>query len=143
MLGLHDFRARFYDPMPGRWLSQDPMRQFLSPCLYCANNPTNFIDPSGTYAVKDSVADGEDGWIYFMTWTELQGITVRPNSYPGWSPDYSSFLNSFNHGYWGQSVDVEVDMGVEEAQPVQPKRKSSLIRRGPKHPLLKLESYHC
>ena len=57
------------------------------------------------------MSDGEGGWIYFMTWTELQGITVTANSYPGWNPDYSSFLNSFNHGYWGQGVDVEVDMG--------------------------------
>ena len=79
------------------------MQQFLSSYLYCANNPVNFIDPWGTYAITDSVADGKGGWTYFTTWTELQGITVNAYPYPGWSPDYSSFLNNFNHNYWSQN----------------------------------------
>ena len=137
MLGLYDFGARFYDPMLGRWLSQDPMRQFLSPYLYCANNPVNLIDPSGTYAVKDSVADGEGGWIYFMTWTELQGITVRPNSYPGWSPDYSTFFNDFNHGYWGQGVDVEVDMGGGGGAAGIAEKQKQPYPQGPKTPVIR------
>ena len=31
MLGLYYFGARHYNPLLERWLSQDPMRQFLSP----------------------------------------------------------------------------------------------------------------
>lgn len=103
MLGLYDFGARHYDPFMGRWLAQDPMQQFLSSYLYCANNPVNFVDPSGLYAIRDSVPDGNGGWTYFTTWTELQGITVNAYPYPGWSPDYSSFLNNFNHNYWSQN----------------------------------------
>ena len=50
-LGLYDFGARFYDPAIARWLTQDPLRQFLSPYLYCANSPVNFFDPTGMFSL--------------------------------------------------------------------------------------------
>ncbi len=47
---LYYYRARYYDPQTGRFLSQDPI-QYLSGDFnwyrYVGNNPTNFIDPSG------------------------------------------------------------------------------------------------
>ena len=47
ILGLYDFGARSFDPMIGRWLTQDPAQQYSSPYVYCRNNPVMFIDPSG------------------------------------------------------------------------------------------------
>jgi RHS repeat-associated protein len=48
---LSFFRARFYDPATGRFLSEDPLR-FLADSgsfyEYSYDNPGNFIDPSGT-----------------------------------------------------------------------------------------------
>lgn len=45
-----DYRARYYDPSTGRFLSEDPLR-FLggSPDFYAyvVNSPTNLVDPKG------------------------------------------------------------------------------------------------
>ena len=48
--GLYFYRARYYSPLTGRFINQDPM-EFLGsgPNLYAyaGNSPTNFADPSG------------------------------------------------------------------------------------------------
>lgn len=48
--GLYNYRARYYDPVAGRFISPDPIR-FESGDLnlfrYVGNNPVNFIDPTG------------------------------------------------------------------------------------------------
>ena len=46
-------RARHYDPVTGRWLSQDPIAYEGSPgnlYEYVAVNPIRFLDPSGMQA---------------------------------------------------------------------------------------------
>jgi len=47
--GLYYFRARWYDPDSGRWLSKDPIgiRGGLNQYEFCASNPVNFTDPLG------------------------------------------------------------------------------------------------
>jgi RHS repeat-associated protein len=51
--GLYYYRARYYDPVLGRFLSPDPaaprLRQplTLNPYLYAQNNPVRFTDPLG------------------------------------------------------------------------------------------------
>ena len=47
--GLYYFRARWYDPETGRWLSKDPLGIAGGLNLYEAfgNNAVNFIDPMG------------------------------------------------------------------------------------------------
>ena len=42
---------RWYDPVTGRWMSQDPtgLRPDLNPYRYVHNNPTDLTDPSGLW----------------------------------------------------------------------------------------------
>jgi len=46
---LYYYRARYYDPQPGRFLSEDPLGfgQGVNFYAYVANNPINLIDPTG------------------------------------------------------------------------------------------------
>ena len=79
--GLYYFRARWYSPTIGRWLSKDPLGISGGINLYefCASNPVNFIDPDGLDVVylDDSVAvrgaghaasavgNNRSGWTYY------------------------------------------------------------------------------
>ncbi len=52
--GLFYNRARYYDPGVGRFLQKDPnpgelddSRTVVNSYVYCANNPLNYVDPSG------------------------------------------------------------------------------------------------
>ncbi|MBP1618714.1 MAG: hypothetical protein H6Q14_2541 [Bacteroidetes bacterium] len=49
-LDLYDFHARQMDSRVGSFLTVDPLaekRPWLSPYVYCSNNPIKFIDPDG------------------------------------------------------------------------------------------------
>jgi len=48
--GLIKFGARYYDPHTGRFTQMDPAGQENNPYAYAANNPVNYIDPTGTSA---------------------------------------------------------------------------------------------
>ena len=47
--GLYYFRARWYDPVTGRWLSKDPIgiSGGLNQYVALRNNPVNVVDPDG------------------------------------------------------------------------------------------------
>jgi RHS repeat-associated protein len=47
--GLYYYRARYYDPMEGRFISEDPIRMLggINFYSYTLNNPINFTDPLG------------------------------------------------------------------------------------------------
>lgn len=51
--GLYYYRARYYDPMDGRFISEDPIplenrtQDQLNSYTYAVNNPINFTDPNG------------------------------------------------------------------------------------------------
>jgi RHS repeat-associated protein len=48
---LYHFRARWYDPETGRWLSNDPIgiSGGLNLYAFCSNDPVNFVDPTGLW----------------------------------------------------------------------------------------------
>jgi RHS repeat-associated protein len=57
--GLYYYRARYYDPNAGRFLSEDPIAFSGGPDFYAyvRNNAPNFIDPSGRLQVCCRKAD--------------------------------------------------------------------------------------
>ena len=71
--GLHYLNARYYDPGTANFLSQDTYRGGLMDekqwnlYAYCANDPVNYSDPTGHFAVAVAftvgIAFGPLGWI--------------------------------------------------------------------------------
>ena len=64
--GLYNFRARWYDPATGRWLSNDPVgiSGSLNQYTFCANDPVNFVDPSGL------CSEDESDWVLKSAYVE-------------------------------------------------------------------------
>jgi RHS repeat-associated protein len=73
--GLYNFRARWYAPELGRWLSPDPIgfEGGLNLYEFCGNNPVNFRDPGGldasslydqalNAAVQGDYSRQDNGW---------------------------------------------------------------------------------
>jgi RHS repeat-associated protein len=56
--GLYFFRARWYSPETGRWISKDPIgiSGGLNQYVFCGNNPVNFVDPLGLWTVQLGVS---------------------------------------------------------------------------------------
>ena len=69
--GLYYLNARYYNPEDGRFMMEDSYRgEIMKPetghlYVYCANNPVNYVDPSGHFAVKvaNAIAGGIIGTI--------------------------------------------------------------------------------
>lgn len=51
--GLYYYRARWYDPQVGRFISEDPsgFEGGINPYAYVGNSPLQFVDPGGTTRV--------------------------------------------------------------------------------------------
>ena len=59
---MYYYGARYYDPRISIWYSTDPLAKKypnISPYVYCANNPINFIDPDGRKIVYAKNASKE------------------------------------------------------------------------------------
>ena len=55
---LYYFRARYYAPELGIFISKDPVYSPRSPYVYAENNPTKYVDPDGKSAVLAVVIFG-------------------------------------------------------------------------------------
>ena len=92
-------RARFYNPVIGRFTQEDTYRgDGLNLYAYCANNPVYYIDPSVYY--KDGV---ERAQFQFSEWEPGDSIT-RPmpdGSYPSW--------DTIRHRYWRARAQLATD----------------------------------
>jgi RHS repeat-associated protein len=81
---LYYYRARYYDPAAGRFLSEDPasFRGGINLYGYVLNNPANTIDPSGLCAPKDDCGE----WLkaimdlYAEVWERFEEY-----DYPKWN----------------------------------------------------------
>ena len=59
--GTYYLRARYYDPVIGRFTQEDPARHSTNWYLYCYCNPVRYIDPSGNVPV-DTLLDGASAY---------------------------------------------------------------------------------
>lgn len=57
--GLYYFRARWYDPVSGRFISKDPVgiSGGLNLYVFCSDDPVNFVDPLGLFDLKKLVVE--------------------------------------------------------------------------------------
>ena len=81
--GFIYLRARYYDPMVGRFTSVDPAKDGLNWYAYCEGNPVKYVDPSGeSYEKNDSEQRDEKseaiwkGLAIFGMVVALVGITA-------------------------------------------------------------------
>jgi RHS repeat-associated protein len=99
--GLYFFRARYYDPLTGRWLSNDPIGigGGLNQYAFCANNPVMFVDPEGETIEATTTVIGL---------AELR-VATGPGVMIGLYAVYDT------DGDWGLKVTVGAGAGVEAA----------------------------
>jgi RHS repeat-associated protein len=90
--GLHYFRARSYDPVTGRWLSNDPIgiSGGLNQYVFCANNPVNFTDPFGLCT--------DAGGTGFMDW--MHGILDVGGTFE--PTPFCDLINAALYGFEGE-----------------------------------------
>lgn len=84
--GLRYYRARYYSPETGRFISEDPRRFFQGPSFYSyvTNNPLNFTDSSGLQATRPQnlpLGTQQQYWGPFST--GFAQALNRLNSVPG------------------------------------------------------------
>ena len=84
--GQSSFELRLYDARIGRWLTPDPMSEFINPYLAMGNNPIYFIDPTG------GITECPDPPCWQGGVQELDEVVVTAYS-PG-SSGWSNFLNN-------------------------------------------------
>src|SRR5271154_347140 len=80
-LGINYYRARYYSPNSGRFLSEDPMGLTAGPNLYqyALGNPTNLRDPHGTFV--EGCLSGIAGYEFGQA---IRGLAGRKMDH-GWS----------------------------------------------------------
>ena len=86
--GIYFYRARYYDPGAGRFLSEDPIFA-LNPYPYAGNDPVNYVDPSGADDFKEDAIliqqqsetlTSIDNWFSFYTKAvEDLDVSTGPN----------------------------------------------------------------
>ena len=64
-MGVYYAKARFYDPVNARMISEDPIKDGLNWYMYVYNNPLKYTDPSGLYAVP--LREWFDDQLQFIT----------------------------------------------------------------------------
>jgi RHS repeat-associated protein len=106
--GLYYYRARYYDPITGRFLSEDPIRSGINFYTYCGNNPVNCRDPSGLrwYTGAGTVTNNTEGDITVTgdTYGGADGSVIIPS---GQSYNFNySWLNAIGNAILGSGMNA-------------------------------------
>ena len=93
--GLYYFKARYYDPLSGRFITKDPLQgitgnpESYNPYIYALNKPTQYVDPYGLDALNRAATspNWRDSVRYRSPYA--QGGNVNPpytGTFPGTPP---------------------------------------------------------
>ena len=129
-LNLYDFHARPYDARLGQFTMIDPCAEkyyYVSPYVYCLNNPVNAVDPdgrstwvvnsgNGEYKVVGGNLSDNDRSIYVVTFNDKNEFV--PQGTIGTTTSLTSFYDSDlndGKGAWvvGSTIDLSDKSGVE------------------------------
>ncbi|MFA6498365.1 MAG: RHS repeat-associated core domain-containing protein, partial [Desulfurivibrionaceae bacterium] len=80
-LGLYYYRARYYDPKGGRFISKDPIGFAggdVNLYRYVQNNPVNWIDPEGLSS-SGGFSGGVDDFLYYYNEMQKRNIAKADN----------------------------------------------------------------
>ncbi len=108
--GLYYFNARWYDPMLGRFTTEDPIRDGINWFVYASNNPLRFVDPSGLIAVieSDIVQNTDTGEIFSNETGSINDeVTLTVSRGEGSSGAFPDSMTLDVHGVQLAQVDVE------------------------------------
>jgi RHS repeat-associated protein len=121
--GLYYYRARFYSPSAGRFISQDPLglgSGDTNPYTYVFNQPTSLIDPMGT----KPQGSGDDEEIFYrgMSNAEYQNLSETGGLFPKYGESfvtrelaYIQQLAKRHPGKYQRIVEFRMKPGTEDA----------------------------
>lgn len=120
--GLYYYNARFYDPEDGRFLTQDTYRgEQMEPgtwhlYAYCANNPVNYVDPSGYDAIFLQATKGAKGLGHSALLIKKSGKW----KYYSWEGDgYKSWTAQLKNVYKGISSNGVVTKDINSSKSIK------------------------
>ncbi|MBQ8637190.1 MAG: RHS repeat-associated core domain-containing protein, partial [Clostridia bacterium] len=91
--GFIYLRARYYDPMVGRFTSVDPIKDGLNWYAYCYNNPVAYIDPSGKEPVSLIIFS-----LAILGFALLTGCSAKSSSPPeDFRGNYNAYANCYTY----------------------------------------------
>jgi RHS repeat-associated protein len=104
--GLYYYRARYYDPALGRFISQDPLglNVDINPYRYALNGPTRWTDPMGlevAVGYSTTTSRGAGG----TAAASQTAVNTAENVGAGYNP---STLSDFGAPTWAFSADAQV-----------------------------------
>ncbi len=108
---LYYYRARYYDPMIGRFMSRDPLgfaAGDVNLYRYVGNQPINFNDPFGLYSVNQFGYDMASFWVGVGDAASF-GLTswIRSTDLYG-----ESYVNTCSGWYTGGQITGGVATGI-------------------------------
>ena len=109
---LYDYRARWYDPQVGRFLSEDPIASDPNLYRYCGNSPLMNVDPSGLCFSSLSSA-------FNSVSSAFQGVVSTATSIASSMATAASQWTTQTFGT-AASIAIFMDYGSAPTVPVQP-----------------------
>jgi RHS repeat-associated protein len=109
--GLYYYRARYYHPVLGRFVGEDPIDLVVlaNRYLYAGDDPVNYFDPLGLWQFTATFAPTVLGWSAQVTFGKNSGqwnVGVKA----GVGEGISAHFNPFDTGCKEQGVSVETQL---------------------------------
>jgi RHS repeat-associated protein len=94
--GLYYYRARYYDPMDGRFIGKDPISYMggINVFAYVQNNPINWIDPFGLARIINGMIYNDSGQLIGEVGLEAPNPFLDPVNYLGFGGGIANLLKS-------------------------------------------------